>query len=243
MMKRICILTFTLMSFFIYTFAEAATLTTQIARTREYLYQSDSANSTYTDAQITEAINQGQELLSNLLSYSANWENISYALYASSKTSEAYFSIPTSTTAVGLKKIISAFITWPTDAFSVKRPMIQVKPEEFPYRFYQGSTKDPTFFMGDGLFRYCPAHPGGGYVWVSILYLKKYTTLSSGSETVTVQDRYLNLLTLCSVWYILQADNQQARAANIYKLLTDLVTIENNALVNTNVIERVQGGK
>ena len=241
-MKRLILLTLLLVAFFATT-ADAATLTTEIARVREYLYQTDSSNSAYTDTQITEAINQGQELLSNLLSYSANWENVSYSLYASPTTSEAYFSLPTSTTAVGLKKVISASITWPTDATTIKRPMIQVKPEEFPYRLYQGTTKDPTFFMGDGLFRYYPVHPGGGYIYVSILYLKKYTSLTSGSDTVTVQDRYLNLLTLCSVWYVLQADNQQARAANIYKLLTDLVTIENNAMTNTNVIERVQGAK
>ena len=69
--------------------AEAATLTTEIARVRSYLYQDDASNSTVTDATITEAINSGQDLLSNLLSYSANYENVltASAAYTTSSVS------------------------------------------------------------------------------------------------------------------------------------------------------------
>jgi hypothetical protein len=208
--------------------ADAATLTTQIARVREYLYQTDSNNSTYTDAQITEAINTSQDLLSNLLSYSANFENVL-------KSSQAYVTGSVSLTSpTGFKKIITVY-----DAATYK-PYIQIKPEE-AHRLYSATTKDPAFFIDGGTIKYFPASTASGTL--EVVYLKAYTTLSSGSDTITVQARYLNILTLASVWYVLQADNQTARAGNIYKLLTDLVTIENNALVNTNVIERVQGGK
>jgi outer membrane lipoprotein-sorting protein len=208
--------------------AEAATLTTQIARTREMLFSTDSSNSVYSDTLITEAINTSQDLLSNLLSYSANFENVL-------KSSCAYVTGSVSLTSpTGFKKIITIY-----DAATYK-PYIQVKPEE-AHRLYSATTKDPAFLRDGGTIKYFPASTASGTL--EVVYLKAYTTLSSGSDTITVQARYLNILTLASVWYILQADNQQARAGNIYKLLTDLVTIENNAMINTNVIERVQGGK
>jgi len=226
-MKRLILSTLLLVAFFATT-AEAATLTTEIARVREYLYQTDSSNTTVTDTAITEAINTSQDLLSNLLSYSANFENVL-------KASCAYVTGSVSLTSpAGFKKIITIY-----DAATYK-PYIQVKPEE-AHRLYSATTKDPAFFIDGGTIKYFPASTASGTL--EVIYLKAYTTLSSGSDTITVQARYLNLLTLASVWYILQADNQQARAANIYKLLTDLVTIENNSLINTNVIERVQGGK
>jgi len=226
-MKNLILLTLLLVAFFATT-AEAATLTTEIARVREYLYQTDSTNSTYTDAQITEAINTSQDLLSNLLSYSANFENVL-------KSSCAYVTGSVSLTSpTGFKKIITVY-----DASSYK-PYIQIKPEE-AHRLYSATTKDPAFLIDGGTIKYFPASTASGTL--EVVYLKAYTTLSSGSDTITVQTRFLNMLTLASVWYVLQADNQQARAANIYKLLTDLVTIENNAMVNSNVIERVQGGK
>ena len=226
-MKRLILLALLLVAFFATT-AEAATLTTQIARTRELLYQSDSSNSTYTDTLITEAINTSQDLLSNLLSYSANYENVL-------KASCAYVTGSVSLTSpTGFKKIITIY-----DAATYK-PYIQIKPEE-AHRLYSATTKDPAFMIDGGTIKYFPASTASGTL--EVVYLKAYTTLTSGSDTVTVQTRYLNHLTLASVWYILQADNQQARANNIYKLLTDLVTIENNAMTNTNVIERVQGGK
>lgn len=226
-MKRLFLIILLLVAFFATT-AEAATLTTQIARVREYLYQTDSTNSTYTDTQITEAINQGQDLLSNLLSYSANYENVL-------KASCAYTTSSVSITAPSnFKKIISIY-----DAATYK-PYIQIKPEE-RFRLYSATTKDPAFVIDGGTITYFPASAASGTLEVT--YLKAYTTLTSGSDTITVQTRYLNALTLAAVWYALQADNQQARAANIYKLLTDLITIENNAMANSNVIERVQGGK
>lgn len=224
-MKRLILSTLLLVAFFATT-AEAATLTTQIARTRELLYQSDSSNSTYTDTLITEAINTSQDLLSNLLSYSANYENVL-------KASCAYVTGSVSLTSpTGFKKIITIY-----DAATYK-PYIQIKPEE-AHRLYSATTKDPAFLIDGGTIKYYPASTAPGTL--EVVFLKGYPILS-GSDTITVQARYLNLLTLASVWYILQADNQQARAANIYKLLTDLVTIENNSMVNTNVVEKVQGG-
>lgn len=226
-MKRLILSTLLLVAFFATT-ADAATLTTQIARTREMLFSTDSSNSVYSDTLITEAINTSQDLLSNLLSYSANFENVL-------KSSCAYVTGSVSLTSpTGFKKIITVY-----DAATYK-PYIQVKPEE-AHRLYSATTKDPAFFIDGGTIKYFPASTASGTL--EVVYLKAYTTLSSGSDTITVQARYLNILTLASVWYVLQADNQQARAANIYKLLTDLVTIENNSMVNSNVIERVQGGK
>lgn len=226
-MKRLVLIILLLVAFFATT-ADAATLTTTIARVREYLYQPDPANSIYTDTLITEAINTSQGLLSNLLSYSANFENVL-------KSSQAYVTGSVSLTSpTGFKKIITIY-----DAATYK-PYIQIKPEE-AHKLYSATTKDPAFFIDGGTIKYFPASTAPGTL--EVVYLKAYTTLSSGSDTITVQTRYLNLLTLASVWYVLQADNQQGRAASIYKLLTDLVTIENNSMVNSNVIERVQGGK
>lgn len=226
-MKRLILLALLLVAFFATT-AEAATLTTQIARTREMLFSTDSSNSVYSDTLITEAINTSQDLLSNLLSYSANFENVL-------KSSCAYVTGSVSITSpTGFKKIITVY-----DAATYK-PYIQIKPEE-AHKLYSATTKDPAFFIDGGTIKYFPASTASGTL--EVVYLKAYTTLSSGSDTITVQARYLNILTLASVWYILQADNQQARAANIYKLLTDLVTIENNAMINSNVIERIQAVK
>ena len=111
-------LTFLVMTFILLTTScipvQARTLTEQIARTREYIYQTDAANSTFSDAQITEAINSGQELLSNLLSYSANWENIATEAYQTiGTTGETSLYFPNSTVAVGFKKMISLSIVYP----------------------------------------------------------------------------------------------------------------------------------
>lgn len=226
-MKRLIILLSILAALFINIPADAATLTTEIARVREYLYQDTAANSTVTDTAITEAINTSQDLLSNLLSYSANYENVL-------KSSQAYVTGSVSITSpTGFKKIITIY-----DAATYK-PYIQIKPEE-AHRLYSATTKDPAFLIDGGTIKYFPASTAPGTL--EVVYLKAYPILS-GSDTVTVQARYLNLLTLASAWYVLQADNQQARAANIYKLLTDLITIENNAMINSNVIERIQAVK
>jgi len=227
-MKRLIILLSILAALFINIPAEAATLTTQIARVREYLYQTDSTNSTYSDATITEAINAGQDIISDLLCYSANDENVLTASCAYT-TSSVSITSPT-----GFKKIIGIY-----DAATYK-PYIQIKPEE-AHRLYSATTKDPAFFINGGTIKYFPASTAPGTLEVT--YLKKYTTLASGSDTITVQTDYLDMLTLAATWYILQLDNQANRAAAVYKLLTDRVTIKNNAEINSNVIERVQGGK
>lgn len=237
-MKRLILITLLLVAFFA-TAAEAVTLSQEIARVREYLYQTDSSNSTYTDTQITEAINQGQDLLTNLLSASSNLENVVYLNNYFSITGEATLSLSSSTVAVGLKRLISLSIEWPGTTQFV--PAIQIKPEEFPSRYYKGTIKDPVFFIANNTISIYPGNPGGFEI-VMCVYIKGYTALVNTSDTVTVQTRYLNFLTLAAVWYMLQTDNQQARAANVYKLLSDLITIENTANVNTNVIERVSNG-
>lgn len=221
--------------------AYAVTLTQEITRVREYLYQDTAANSTYTDTQITEAINEGQNLLSNLLSLSANHENVIYTNGYLLTTGEAGLSLASGTTAVGLKRMIALSVVWPGTALSTAIPAIQVKPEEVPVRFNKGTTKDPTFFIANNYINIYPTNPGGTE-YIIYVYLKAYTTLTSGSDTVTVQTRFLNLLTLAATYYVLQADNQQARAANVLKLITDFITIENTATINSNVIEHVQQG-
>lgn len=187
-MKRIFFTTLLVIAFFATTVG-AATLTTQIARTREMLFSTDSSNSVYSDTLITEAINSSQDLLSNLLSYSANYENVL-------KASCAYVTGSVSLTSpIGFKKIITIY-----DAATYK-PYIQIKPEE-AHRLYSATTKDPAFFIDGGTIKYFPASVSSGTL--EVVYLKAYTALS-GSDTVTVQTRYLNLLTLASVWYILQS--------------------------------------
>ena len=226
---------------------QARTLTEQIARTREYVYDNDSANAIYTDAQVTEAINSGQELLSNLLSYSANHENVKISYAISTTTGESYLQISNVSNFARFKKVVSCGIAYPPN-YGIYIPAIQVKPEEYPSRFSKGTLKDPTFFIGDSGFTssvvlFYPVNPGGVLV-MNLLYLRGYTRLTTCSETITVQDRYLDLLTLASAMNLLTWDNQTTRAAAIKSSLTDQISIENNSMINSNVIERVSvGGK
>jgi len=210
-----------------YTFAEAATLTTEIARVRTYIMQEDSSNSTFSDATITEAIQSGQELLCNLLSYSANYENV--------LTSQcAYTTGSVSITAPsGMKKILEVY-----DLATLK-PYIQIKPEE-AHRLYGATTKDPMFMINGGTIKFYPAATAPGTLEVN--FLKAYTPLSFGSDTISVQTRYLNLLTLASAMLILTWDNQSARAGALKQSLTDQITIENQQMMNSNIIEKTQGG-
>jgi uncharacterized protein YxeA len=238
-MKKI-IVTITFLLLFA-TMAQAATLTTEIARVREYLYDNDSANALYTDTQITEAINQGQEMLSNLLSYSSNHENVMFGYSFSLNTGETLLSLSSSTIAVGFKKIISFGVVWPGTSSANAQMAIQVRPEDFPTRYYKGTTKDPTFILTANYIYFYPANPGGltGFYY---LYLKRYTKLTGGGDTVTVQDRYLNLLTLSAAMLVLEWDNQTTRAAALKQSLTDQITVENNQMNNSNVIEKTLTG-
>ena len=235
-MKRFCkyiLLGLTICVFFLSTNAEAATLTTEIARVREYLYQDTAANSTYTDTQITEAITEGMSLLENLLCYSARTDNVNTATMSFDTGSVLLYY---GTTSVYLPsyfgKIISLYDT-------SGKPYIQIKPEEL-FRVKNATAKDPVFVMINGVFYVYPVPTSSGTL--TMVYSRRYFISVDASQTISVEAKHLNKLTLAAAWYILQADNQQARAANIYKLLTDLVTIENNSMVNSNVIERVQGG-
>lgn len=214
--------------------AYSATLTTQIARTREMLFSTDSSNSVYSDTQITEAIKEGMTLLENLLSYSARQDNINTATMSYDTGSVLLYS---GTTSVYLPsyfgKIICLYDT-------TGKPYIQIKPEEV-FKVKTATTKDPVFVMLNGVFYIYPAPTSSGTL--TMIYSKRYFISIDASATISVEEKHINKLTLAAVWYILQADNQQARAANIYKLLTDLVTIENNAMINSNVIERIQAVK
>lgn len=232
-MKRLIILLSILAALFINIPAEAATLTTEIARVREYLYQTDSSNSTYTDAQITEAIKEGMVLLENLLSYSARPDNINNVTMSYDTGSVLLYC---GTTSVYLPsyfgKIICLYDT-------TGKPYIQIKPEEL-FRIKSATTKDPVFVMLNGVIYVYPIPTSSGIL--TLVYSKRYFISPDASATISVEEKHINRLTLAAVWYVLQADNQQARANNIYKLLTDLITIENNSMVNTNVVEKVQGG-
>ncbi len=236
-MKKFCkhiLLGLTICAVFLSTYAEAATLTTTIARVREYIYETDSANSIYTDAQITEAINEGQRLLENLLSASSNFENVSKKQYAVT-TGETSISLA-SLTAQKFKGILNASIL----LSGAYKPMIQVRPEEFAPRFYNGTTKDPVFCFMDGALNFFPA--AAAPTTVEVVISKYYTPLVSGSDTVTVQARFERLLIYAAAYIVLQIDNQPTRAAAVKTLLTELITIENQKAANGIVPERVQGG-
>lgn len=227
-MKRFLIATLLLISIALIAIpADGATLTTEIARVREMVYSTDSANSVYTDTLITEAIQSGQELLGNLLSYSANYENVLTAQCAYT-TGSVSITSPT-----GMKKVIEIF-----DVATLK-PYIQIKPEE-AHRLYSATTKDPMFMINGGTIKFYPAATAPGTLEVN--FLKAYTPLSSGSDTISVQTRYLNLLTLASAMLILTWDNQSARAGALKQSLTDQITIENQQMMNSNVIEKASGG-
>lgn len=223
-MKKLILLLAIIVNFGV---CEAATLTTEIARVREMVYQTDSSNSVYSDTLVTEAIQSGQEMLGNLLSYSSNYENVLTAQCAYT-TGSVSITSPT-----GLKKVIEIY-----DLATLK-PYIQIKPEE-AHRLYLGTTKDPMFMINGGTIKFYPAATAPGTLEVN--FLKAYTPLSSGSDTITVQTRYLNLLTLASAMLLLTWDNQSARAGALKQSLTDQITIENQQMMNSNVIEKASGG-
>lgn len=232
-MKRLIISILLLVAFFATT-AEAATLTTTIARVREYLYEPSAANSIYTDTQITEAINEAQCLLEDLLSASANFENIS----------KKQFAVMTGETSISLANLMAQKFKGILNASillnGVYKPMIQVRPEEFAPRFYNGTTKDPVFCFIDGALNFFPAALSSTTVEIS--YTKYYAPLVSGSDTLEVQMRFERVLLYAACYIVLAADHQKARADNFYKLLIDLITIKNQKAANGIIPERVQGG-
>lgn len=232
-MKRLLVI---MLLFSLVGIGHAGTASDEITAVRSLLFQTESANSIYSDTQILNALNAAQDLLSNLLTYSANHENVAYVTATSTTTSEASFA--TATISVDLKKIIAAAVTYPSGTMT---PMIQVKPEEMPYRYSKGTTKDPVYFVGGGNFYFYPANPGGTTTFYFTI-LKPYPTLATTASTVYVQTRYLNALRIAATWYVLQADNQTNRAALLYKQLTDLLSIENQMMMNSNVIEKPPAG-
>ena len=207
--------------------ASCATLTTEIAAVRAELYQTDSSNSIFSDAQITSGINQGQEMLANLLSASSNYENCltasaSYITGAVTLTSPTYF-----------KKIVEVFD-------STGKPYIQIKPEEAHRLYGTNTTKDPVFMFEAGVLNFRPAATAPGTMYIR--YVKGYPRLSTGSDVIAVQDRYLDLLTYTAAFILLQNDNQTARAAALKQTVTEQIQIENTNMLNSNVIEKMQQG-
>ena len=75
-----------------------------------------------------------------------------------------------------------------------------------------------------------------------IRYVKGYPRLSTGSDVIAVQDRYLDLLTYTAADILLQNDNQTARAAALKQTVTEQIQIENTNMLNSNVIEKMQQG-
>ncbi len=224
-MKKIMVIATLILLFA--TICEGATLTTEIDAVRTEIYQTDSANSTITDAQIKMAINQSQEQLCNLLTYGANYENCitascSYITGAVTLTSPTAF-----------KKIIEV---WD----SAGKPYIQIKPEETHRLYGTNTTKDPIFSIEGGVISFRPAATTSGTMYIK--YLKGYPRLSSGSDIIAVQDRYLDLITWGAAFILLQNDNQPTAAMGKKQTVTDQLTIENNQMGNGNIVEKMTGG-
>lgn len=216
------------------TSVEASTLATFRARVREYLYQTDSANSIYPDAMLNESINEGQRLLENLLTGSSNYENVSRKqfLVVTGETSITSASF----TAYNFKSILNASICFG----GVYKPMIQVKSEEFAPRFANATTKDPVYCFLDGTFTFYPAATAP--TTVEVVISKFYTPLSGDSDTLMVQARFERILIYATSYIVLMLDNQQTRAANVYKLMSELVALENQKAINGNIIEPIPAG-
>lgn len=219
--------------------ADAATLATERARVREMLYETDSTNSVYSDALINEAINEGQNLLSNLLSYSANYDNI--GVYGYVRTT-ASVSLTASLIGTRFKKVIGVWGRLDaTTAGTPWKSFIQIKPEE-DFRAYSITNKDPMWYYSDGAFAFYPANVSGQTDLIYVKYLKGYTNTDTDSVTLDIQPRYERMLTLAAAMLILTWDNQATRAAALKQSLTDLITIENQQMLNSNVIEKASGG-
>lgn len=203
----------------------ATSLSSLTAKVRTLLYETTAANSLWADAQIYDAINQSQKFLLDILPASANYNMITEA---------------TSSVTVGNNSA-----TLPTDfrrVIQVKyngKPAIQVNPDTYYSTIGKATiTSDPMFFIRGANIYLFPT-VASGTKEATLLYQKMPTELTASTHEISLIVDYDYLLVLAATQFILQNDNQTARAAAVEKALSNALSPINNRFANTNVIEKV----
>lgn len=210
--------------------AGATTLTSMTATVRALLYETETSNTIYTDAQITDAINEATFFLLDVLPYSGNYNMLNTAAVTLTSGRNTY-SLPT-----GFRVYVSG--TYKGTA------MIQLKPEEVYSKPRQANTKDPFFTIINSQIVLYPTPTTGDTC--EILFMKAPTVLSSGSDTISLFTEYDRLLALKAVMYLLSWDNQPARITTIEKELNTLLQVKIQAILNKNIsgeIKKVPNGQ
>lgn len=234
-MKKFCILVFTLMVIFGYTFeAEAATYTDIIARVREYIYEPTAANSIFSDTVITEAIIQGEQYLSDALPLSAN-TNLNTESVILCTPGVSTYSLPATST-IEFRKIIALQYCGV--------PAIQVKLEEYyskPTKPVLG--KDSYFTIINDKIKVWPA-PTSATQSIELVYqFRTNPTYSSASYPVAIKDEYKYMLVLAACRYLMYVDGQTVRGDSITKELNGELQAIYDGLNNSNIVERIKNAK
>lgn len=209
-----------------FAYASTSLLTTR-GRVREYLYETDSTNTNYSDTMINESIKQAENMLMDALPASANYNLLQTAAVTLTASKNTY-SLPTD-----FRKLIAASY--------LNKPCIQVKPEEFYAKPLNATTKDPMFVILNSTIKFFPDPTSGATA--EILYLKQVTQLTSDSDTLSTLLEYDNLVVLLATNHLLKLDNQVIRTQGIDQLIQQYITLIQQNIINSNVIEKVPNAK
>lgn len=203
--------------------AHATILSSVRTRVREYLYETDSTNTNFTDTMINESIRQAENMLMDALPASANYNLLQTAAVTLTASKNTY-SLPSD-----FRKTIAVSY--------LNKPAIQIKPEELYAKQLLATTKDPSFVILNSTIKFFPDPSAGSTA--EILYLKQVTQLSSDGDTISTLLEYDNIITLIATSHLLKIDNQPLRAAEVDKLIQQYITLIQQNIINSNVIERV----
>lgn len=209
-----------------FTGAYATSLSALRAKVRTLLYETTAANSIYADAQLNDAINSAQRFLLDIMPFSAHYNLITEAT-ASVTVGNNSASLPTA-----FRRVIEVKYN--------SKPAIQVNPETFYAQTPKANiTSDPMFFIrGSKIYLY-PTNPSGTKE-ATLLYQTMPTEMTVDTSETSLLTDYDYLIVLAATSQVLLTDNQQVRAANVEKALSNLLSPINAKFANTNVIEKVE---
>jgi len=205
--------------------AANSTLTVLRAKLRVLLYQTDSTNTIYPDALLGDAIYQAQNVLLDTLPHSANWNCLKQGTI-SVVIGTTNYSLP-----ADFRKVASLRYAG--------KPAIQIKPDEFFAKKDQATLKkDPMFFIMASKVYVFPT-PTNTTQEINLIYQSMATTLATDTTEVCTMTQYDQPLLLAALYQVLMQDNQINRAAAVEKMFMNFVSLIQNGLTNTNVVEKV----
>jgi len=202
----------------------ATTLLDVRTRVRAYLHETDTTNSTWTDAQVTQAVNAAQDYITNALPASCHYNLITKKAQAMTPSQSTY-ALP-----ADFKSIISVRHWANTDT-----PLIQLTPINYLTGSYKATTKDPAYFiMGTDINVY-PAPTLNQQM--DYLYMKQPTRLSGDSDVVTLLTIYDEALVIAASLHLLSMDNQKDRASAVKAYLDLQLANIAEFFYNSNIVE------